>query len=91
MNFLDLTTRSSQHSLRMEQIEIDDDSSVAGSTLSEVRLPERTGLIVIALRKGAERSDFLFNPVASTRLEAGDEMIVLGMDEQIAELRRVVG
>lgn len=32
-------------------------------------------------------TEFLFNPVASTRLEPGDEMIVLGKKEQIARLK----
>jgi K+/H+ antiporter YhaU regulatory subunit KhtT len=33
---------------------------------------------------------FVFNPVASSSLQAGDEVIVLGQEDQIARLRAYV-
>lgn len=91
VTFLDIATRSSDLALRMEQTVIGERSDVAGRTLMEARIPQRTGLIVIALRKkAAPRHDFVFNPVASTRLEAGDEVIVLGQEDQITRLKEVV-
>jgi len=88
VSFLDIATRSSKLKLRMEQTSIGDASHLAGKTLAQARIPQETGLIVIGLRKrDAEESEFVFNPVASTRLEPGDEMIVLGKTEQIARLR----
>jgi len=66
-------------------------SPVAGQTLMEARIPQRTGLIVIALRKRADaRQAFVFNPVGDTKLEAGDEVIVLGKEEQVSALRQLV-
>ena len=92
VTFLDIATRSSDLALRMEQTVISGTSAVAGQTLMEAKIPQRTGLIVIALRKkNDQRHEFVFNPVASTRLDAGDEVIVLGQDEQIRKLREVVG
>lgn len=92
VTFLDIATRSSDLALRMEQTVISPTSAVAGQTLMEAKIPQRTGLIVIALRKKTDqRHEFVFNPVASTRLDAGDEVIVLGQDEQIRKLREVVG
>jgi len=91
VTFLDIATRSSDLALRMEQTVIGEKSAVAGQTLMEAKIPQRTGLIVIALRKKTDqRHEFVFNPVASTRLEAGDEVIVLGKEEQISKLRAVV-
>ncbi len=92
VSFLDIATRSSEFALRMEQAVIGEKSPVAGRTLMEARIPQRTGLIVIALRKRADaRQDFVFNPVGDTRLEAGDEVIVLGKEEQVSALRELVG
>ncbi len=92
VSFLDIATRSSDLALRMEQAVIGQKSPVAGKTLMEARIPQRTGLIVIALRKRSDaRQDFVFNPVGDTRLDAGDEVIVLGKDEQVAALRELVG
>ncbi len=91
VSFLDVATRSPDLALRMEQTSISEDSPLAGMSLQEARIPQETGLIVIALRKsGAESHDFVFNPVAETRLEPGDEIIVLGRPDQIVKLRKYV-
>lgn len=88
VSFLDLAWRSPGLSLRMEQSPITPDSQLAGLTLMDARIPQQTGLLVIALRKMRdEKHQFLFNPAADTRLEPGDEMIVMGKPEQIAQLR----
>ena len=90
VSFLDIATRSSELALRMEQVVIGSSSEVAGKTLMEARIPQRTGLIVIALKKRDERHGFVFNPVADTRLDAGDTVIVLGKEDQISALRTVM-
>ncbi|MDH5760691.1 MAG: potassium channel protein [Gemmatimonadota bacterium] len=92
VSFLDIATRSSDLSLRMEEATIGEDSPMAGKTLMDAKIPQETGLIVIAVRKvGPRRHDFVFNPVADTRLDAGDEIIVLGKKDQIDRLRRHIG
>ena len=89
--FLDIATRASGMALRMEQLALAEGSSVVGKTLAEARIPQATGLIVIALKKSGEREgDFVFNPAADTELETGDELIVLGRTEQIEGLRGYV-
>ena len=46
-------------------------------------------LIVIAVRKQTDQThQFVFNPVAATRLEPGDGMIVLGQPKQVDLLRK---
>ena len=88
ISFLDIATRSSNLSLRIEQTAIRPDSPFRGKTLAEARIPQATGLIVIAMKKaGEEEGSFVFNPVADTRLEEADELIVLGTAEQIDRLR----
>jgi len=87
VSLLDIATHSSDLALRMEQATVVEGSMMAGRTLSEARIPQETGLIVIAMRKqGAEVSDIMFNPSADTSIESGDEMIVLGEAEQIDRL-----
>jgi voltage-gated potassium channel len=90
VSFMEVATLSSQH-LRMDQAGLPEGSSVAGLTLAEARIPEETGLIVIAIRKqGGPVPDFVFNPSADTRLEAGDELIVLGEAPELSKLRTYV-
>ncbi len=92
MSLLDVTTHSAELSLRLEQATIPRGSSLAGRTLSDAAIPQRTGLIVIAVEKEVDGNrQFLFNPPATTTLDAGDEMIVLGEPDQIETLRTYVG
>ena len=86
MSFLEVATRSSDQALRIEQMKVDDADRMVGRTLEEARIPQETGLIVIALRRAAG-GDFQFNPGPSTRLEAGDELGVLVEREQVDRLR----
>jgi voltage-gated potassium channel len=95
VSFLDVATRSPDLTLRLEQETVTETSPLAGQTLADARIPQNTGLIVIALRKrnpeGAEEAySYVFNPVATTRLDPGDIMIVLGAPEQIRSLRAFV-
>lgn len=91
VSFLDIVTRSPDMALRMEQATVAPDSVVAEKTLLEAAIPQRTGLIVIAVRKtGSPPNEFRFNPAADTRLAAGDDLIVLGTGDQIGELRRYI-
>jgi voltage-gated potassium channel len=74
--------------MRFEQAEVHAGSRLAGQTLMDARIPQETGLIVIAVRKQIDETrTFVFNPEADTRLDIGDEMIVLGQPDQVARLR----
>jgi voltage-gated potassium channel len=91
MGFLDVATRSPDLALRLEEARIGKGSAVVGKTLAQARIPQETGLIVIALRKAdAAAHEFVFNPVASTLLEDGDTLVALGSPQQVTALRRYV-
>ncbi|NNF27430.1 MAG: potassium channel protein [Gemmatimonadetes bacterium] len=90
VSFLDVATRAPHLSLRLEQTAVGESSPVAGRTLSEARIPQHTGLIVIAVRRGEGHDGFVFNPMGSTLLEPGNELIVLGTTEQVESLKAFV-
>ena len=57
---------------------------------SRASIPQETGLVVIAVRKQLDGTrEFVFNPAADTRLDIGDEMIVVGHPDQVAKLRKL--
>ena len=77
-SFLDVATPGSSPRRRLEQVEVGVGSKVAGLPLAEARIPQETGLVVLAVQKAdAAPPETIFNPRASTRLEAGDDVIVL--------------
>jgi voltage-gated potassium channel len=91
LDFLDVSTRSQGLSLRFEQASVPAGSQIVGKTLAKARIPQNTGLLVIALRKKSHDSDdFVFNPGAEEVLDPGDEMIVLGTGDQIQNLKAYV-
>jgi trk system potassium uptake protein len=58
--------------------------SYVGRTLAELDLAGRMGLTPIVLRRGTE---VLVNPARDERIAEGDELIVIGRDDKLEELR----
>jgi len=90
VSFLDVSTSGGDVDLRLEEAPIRPGSPVAGITLAEARIPQRTGLVVLALRRAEGSGGFQYNPGPETRLERGDVILVLGRPKQVAALRDYV-
>lgn len=88
VSFLDVATTSAGLSLRLEETIVHEGSPLRGKTLAEARIPQQTGLVVLALRRRSE--EFLFNPGPDTRLEPADAILTLGRAEQIHVLQEYV-
>ncbi len=61
-------------------------SSLAGQSLRDAHLRDRTGALVLAMRDAAGR--FRTNPTPETLIEPGEVLIAIGMPDQLAALRR---
>lgn len=91
-SFMDTSEKGRHLSRHIDQATVGEGSKVVGLTLGEARVLHETGLLVIAIHKpGQPYEEATFNPDASIRLEAGDDLIVLGDDEQVERLRAYVG
>jgi len=91
VSFLDAATEGKGISLRLEEATISSDSHLAGKTLADAGIPQKTGLVVLAMHKhGDESQSASYNPGPETLLNPGDTMIVLGSQEQIEVLRAYV-
>jgi voltage-gated potassium channel len=88
ISFLDIITHAGEVVLDLEDVVICDTSPITNQTLREVRIPEKTGLIVLAIKKNTHKK-LQFNPHSDEVLEVGDTMIVLGTQDQIKTLRRL--
>jgi TrkA domain protein len=63
----------------IEWVELGEKSDIAGQTLRDARIRERTGASVIAIQRGP---DTIANPQADTVVEAGDMLVTLGSREE---------
>lgn len=93
VSFLDVVARGDGLALRLEEIQIPNDSSLVGQTLAEAQLPNRTGLIVIAIKhsgEGERGPGWRYNPGPSEVLGERDTLVVMGQTEQLDQLESLV-
>ena len=79
LSFLDVASafgRSSQLDIEIEQVLVSEGSPVASTTLEGSRIRQANGVIVLAMRKGADR--MIFNPAGDTPIDPGDVLIAIG-------------
>jgi CPA2 family monovalent cation:H+ antiporter-2 len=68
----------------MAEFEIAKESNLAGKTLEELSIREQFGINIAAIRRG----EVLINiPIRTERLFPGDEISVIGTDEQVKEFK----
>ena len=87
--FLDVVMHDRALEFRLEEVEVPVGSPLAGVTLGESSLRDRTGALVLALRDPDGR--FRTNPRSDTRIEPGEVIIAIGTPaelESLAELAR---
>ncbi len=91
VSFLDVVTTGEGLNLRLEELPVPVGSPLAGHSLAEAQIPQKTGLIVIALQHASDEGAFIYNPGPDEQIRANDFLIVLGGREQIDSLQEVVG
>lgn len=89
VDFLDVVTRGEKGiEFRLEVFFVPEDATIAGRTIGELEIGERTGAIVLAIR--TTEGTFDTTPLADVRLRAGDTLIVLGSRGQTERLEHLM-
>lgn len=88
ISFLDIITHAGDVILDLEDVVICKDSNMVKKSLKEVKIPEKTGLIVLAIKKSGT-DKLAFNPSSEEVLDVGDAMVVLGREENVKKLREM--
>ena len=82
--FVDVVMHDRNLEFRLEELPIGPTSPIAGKTLRDARVRDRTGALVLAVR--ASHGELRTNPSPDTALEAGDLMIVIGTELELRAL-----
>lgn len=85
VSFLDVIIRAGEVTIDLEEVTVAKGSELIGCSLSEARIPERTGLIILAVKRGD--GETIINPGPSLKLLNNDKLIVLGQEEQVVRLQ----
>ena len=71
----------------LEWYNVDDRSEIAGQTLADARVRERTGVSVAAIERAGS---MIPSPQADTVIEVGDMLVVIGSQEDLNEFDALV-
>lgn len=88
ISFLDTVTRIGDVELDLEEVIVKSGSYLENKNLMEAKIPHKTGLIVLAIKK-IEDNKMLFNPPIDYTFKIGDVLVVLGRPEQVDKLRHL--
>jgi len=86
-DFFDVVTLKGGEELWIEDVVISERSPLAGNSVGEADIRRRTGVTLVALYRQHEGGNTV--PNAETRLEAGDQLLVLGTRDQLAALEKM--
>ena len=87
-SFLDVVTYAGDDVFNLEEVVLGEKSELNGLSLREAKIPDRTGLIVMAIKKSGSRS-MVFNPKAEEPIDRGDALIVLGNPDRVDALKKL--
>jgi voltage-gated potassium channel len=85
--FVDVVTTAAGADLRFEEIEVTESSGRGGKTIRELDIRNRTGALVVALRKGD--GSFDTTPTPEAMLEVGDVLIAAGTEGELRALEQL--
>ena len=87
--FLDVVMHEQTLEFRLEEVPVSATSPIAGRSLRETGMRERTGALVLAVRN--EDGTFHTNPDPETAISAGQVIIAIGTQSELDALTDFVG
>jgi voltage-gated potassium channel len=89
VEFIDVVMHDGSLEFRLEELTVSVGSSLAGNTIRAAHLRDRTGALILAIRR--PDGGFVTNPSPDFAIEAGHVLISVGTAEQLAMLTEVAG
>jgi voltage-gated potassium channel len=86
VDFVDIVMHDGTLEFRLEELVVSDASSLAGRTIRTAQLRDRTGALVLAIRR--PQGEFITNPSPEDMITSGDVLISVGTAEQLEALAR---
>jgi voltage-gated potassium channel len=84
VDFVDVVMHDGSLEFRLEELTVSDQSVLSGSTIRGAQLRDRTGALVLAIRRPG--GVFVTNPSPEDVIEAGDILISVGTADQLTAL-----
>jgi voltage-gated potassium channel len=88
IHFLELAFADRDTDIQIEEILVTSESRLVNKTLMESEIRKKFNLIVLTIQKAD--GSMVFNPGPNTRIEPGDTFVVVGQDQSILGLERIL-
>jgi voltage-gated potassium channel len=88
VHFLDLATMDTGLKVSIEQVRVGESSEFVSKSLRQIQLRREVGVIVLAIRRAG--GEMLFNPDPEAEIRAGDHLIAMGTEEQLAKMNQLM-
>jgi voltage-gated potassium channel len=88
VDFVQLATSSEHLDLSMEQVRVEERSTLAGKTIVDAGIRQKYGVIIVAIKRSAGPMEF--NPAPDVVIRSGDELVVLGRPQSVKALEETV-
>ncbi len=85
IDFIDFVARGTNVGLNIEEIIVSPNSSLKNKSLAESSIRRELNIIIVSIQK--TNNKFIYNPVSSTIIEAGDKLIALGEELNLGKLQ----
>jgi voltage-gated potassium channel len=85
VTFLDMMLRDREKGLRVEELTLPAGSRLAGQTVAQAKVAEKTGALLVALKR-AGSDDYDFNPAPAVKLKEGDVLILMASPAMLQRL-----
>ncbi len=89
VDFLDKMLRSNKGNLRIHELRISEGSKIKGKKISESKLKDEFGLLILGSKKPGE-DDIVFNPPISQELSEHMTLIVMGDVKNINRAKQII-
>jgi voltage-gated potassium channel len=90
VQFLDFTTTTNLgEDISIEQVPVSPQTPMLSKTIREMQIGSELGVIVMAIRKSD--GTMVFNPPADTAIRGGEFLIVMGRQQSLRALERLMG
>jgi voltage-gated potassium channel len=87
-DYLDVVTFGEGLQFRLEELMVDGSSRAKGFSLGNIDIRKNTGALILAIR--GKSGEFNTNPSADTVLEEGDNLVVLGTQNQLEMVQNYI-
>lgn len=88
-DFLDMVMHGEQLEFSLQEIAVPEKSPLSGKTLAEAQIRQKSGATVLAIRK--PEGSFDLQPLADSKIERSDVLVVIGTQEQLDKFEKMVG